>query len=161
MMTLREYLQLKNGTDVRGIATEGIAGEEVNLTPEAAEAIAEAFAEWLCRRTRKSPLRIAVGSRFENFRPRAVRKRPERDRADGQRCDFHASFLYAVHVHALKRRTLVRRRLGDDYGQPPPLQPQRPEIFHGERRVGIGGRQRNSHSRLRGRRFPKRRAEAG
>ena len=61
MMTLREYLQLKNGTDVRGIATEGIAGEEVNLTPEAAEAIAEAFAEWLCRRTRKSPLRIAVG----------------------------------------------------------------------------------------------------
>ena len=48
MMTLREYLQLKNGTDVRGIATEGIAGEEVNLTPEAAEAIAEAFAEWLC-----------------------------------------------------------------------------------------------------------------
>ncbi len=61
MMTLREYLQLKNGTDVRGIATEGIAGEEVNLTPEAAEAIAEAFAEWLCKRTGKSPLRIAVG----------------------------------------------------------------------------------------------------
>ena len=61
MMTLREYLQLKNGTDVRGIATEGIAGEEVNLTPEAAEAIAEAFAKWLCRRTGKSPLRIAVG----------------------------------------------------------------------------------------------------
>ena len=46
-MTLQDYLKLKNGTDVRGIAAEGVAGEEVNLTPEAAERIAEAFCAWL------------------------------------------------------------------------------------------------------------------
>ncbi|MFQ7700970.1 MAG: phosphomannomutase/phosphoglucomutase, partial [Christensenellaceae bacterium] len=60
-MTLQDYLKLKNGTDVRGIAAEGVAGEEVNLTPEAAERIAEAFCGWLSRRTGKTALRIAVG----------------------------------------------------------------------------------------------------
>ena len=60
-MTLQDYLKLKNGTDVRGIAAEGVAGEEVNLTPEAAERIAEAFCAWLSRRTGKTALRIAVG----------------------------------------------------------------------------------------------------
>ena len=35
-MTLQDYLSLKNGSDVRGIACEGVEGEEVNLTAEAA-----------------------------------------------------------------------------------------------------------------------------
>lgn len=60
-MILRDYLQLKNGTDVRGIATEGVAGEEVNFTPESAERIAAAFCVWLKKRTGKSSLKIAVG----------------------------------------------------------------------------------------------------
>ena len=39
--------KLQNGSDIRGIAMEGIADEEVNFTPEAAGAIAFAFARWL------------------------------------------------------------------------------------------------------------------
>ena len=42
-MTLENYLQLKNGSDVRGVACEGIAGQPVTLTEEAAENIAKAF----------------------------------------------------------------------------------------------------------------------
>lgn len=61
MMTLQEYLQLKNGTDVRGVATEGVEGEEVNLTAEAAENIAAAFCAFIKKRTGKEKLRVAVG----------------------------------------------------------------------------------------------------
>ena len=43
MADLQEYLRLRNGTDVRGIASEGVAGEEVDLTAERAENIAAAF----------------------------------------------------------------------------------------------------------------------
>ncbi len=60
-MTLQDYLRLKNGTDVRGVATEGVPGEEVTLTKEAAENIAAAFSVWLTRRTGKQSVRVAVG----------------------------------------------------------------------------------------------------
>ena len=60
-MTLQDYLHLKNGTDVRGIAVEGVAGEHVNLTAEAAENVAKAFCVWLKKRTGVSSLRVAVG----------------------------------------------------------------------------------------------------
>lgn len=45
-----QYAKLQNGSDVRGIAMEGVAGEAVNLTPETAADIAAAFAEWLSDR---------------------------------------------------------------------------------------------------------------
>ena len=35
-ITKKELLKLKNGSDVRGVACEGIEGEHVNLTEEAA-----------------------------------------------------------------------------------------------------------------------------
>ena len=60
-MTLQDYLNLRNGSDVRGIAVEGVAGEHVNLTAEAAENIARAFCEWLSARTGAARLRVAVG----------------------------------------------------------------------------------------------------
>ena len=60
-MTLQDYLHLQNGTDVRGVASEGIVGENVNLTEEAAENIAKAFCVWLLSKTGKTPLTIAVG----------------------------------------------------------------------------------------------------
>ena len=34
-----DFMKLQNGSDIRGIAMEGVEGEEVNLTPEAAGAI--------------------------------------------------------------------------------------------------------------------------
>ena len=41
------WAALQNGSDIRGIATEGIAGEHVNLTPSIVEKIAVAFVSWL------------------------------------------------------------------------------------------------------------------
>lgn len=60
-MTLQDYLKLKNGSDVRGVATEGVEGEPVTLTNEAAENVAKAFCLWLKRRTGKQTVRVAVG----------------------------------------------------------------------------------------------------
>ena len=63
MMTEKALLKLANGSDVRGIAVEGVADEPVNLTAEAANRIASGFVEFLAQRTglSKRDLRIAVG----------------------------------------------------------------------------------------------------
>ena len=45
-----DFKKLQNGSDVRGVAAEGIEGQPVNLTPERASAIAQAFANWLAKR---------------------------------------------------------------------------------------------------------------
>ncbi len=60
-MTTQEYLNLRNGTDVRGVATEGIKNEPVTLTAEAVENIAKAFCVWLISRTGKTTVNVAVG----------------------------------------------------------------------------------------------------
>jgi len=60
-MSLQAYLRLRNGTDVRGVACEGIEGESVTLTEEIASRIAKAFCVWLVSRTGKTAVRIAVG----------------------------------------------------------------------------------------------------
>lgn len=55
------FLKLQNGSDIRGIACEGIAGENVNLTPQSALAIGQAFAVWLSRKTGKKPSACTIG----------------------------------------------------------------------------------------------------
>ncbi len=60
-MTLQEYLNLRNGTDVRGVAVDGVAGEPITLTPLAAQNIVAAFCKWLCAKTGKQKLLVAVG----------------------------------------------------------------------------------------------------
>ena len=60
-MTLNDYLHLKNGTDVRGVACEGVEGEPITLTEEAVANIAKAFCVWLISRTGKTQVTIAVG----------------------------------------------------------------------------------------------------
>ncbi len=60
-MTLQEYLKLRNGTDVRGVAMDGVADEPITLTEEAAENVAKAFCVWLISRTGKTQVRVAVG----------------------------------------------------------------------------------------------------
>lgn len=59
----KKYLKLQNGSDVRGVALEGIEGEAVNLTPETAKYIAAAFAEYLAEKCgkEKNALTISVG----------------------------------------------------------------------------------------------------
>jgi len=56
-----DYSGLRNESDVRGIALEGIEGQHVNLTPEATEAIGRAFVVWLRKRLGKDTLRISIG----------------------------------------------------------------------------------------------------
>ena len=60
-MTLEQYLNLRNGTDVRGVAVDGIKGEPITLTKEAAQIIVAAFCRWLSAKTGKKKLLIAVG----------------------------------------------------------------------------------------------------
>ena len=60
-MTLQDYLKLKNGTDVRGVALDGVKNEPITLTSEVVKSIAKAFCVWLISRTGKTKLRIAVG----------------------------------------------------------------------------------------------------
>ena len=56
-----EYLRLQNGSDIRGIAMEGVPGQEVDLTEQACRDIGRGFALWLRARLGKDDLRVAVG----------------------------------------------------------------------------------------------------
>ncbi|MBQ1866761.1 phosphomannomutase/phosphoglucomutase [Selenomonas sp.] len=59
----KNLMKLANGSDVRGVAMEGVADEPVNLTTDAANVITSGFVEFLAERTGKAKkdLRIAVG----------------------------------------------------------------------------------------------------
>lgn len=58
---MAEYMKLQNGSDVRGIASEGIEGEHINLTPEAAFDIARAFAKWLANKKKRNVESLEIG----------------------------------------------------------------------------------------------------
>ncbi len=55
--------KLQNGSDLRGVALEGVFGEQVNLTPAIATVLGQAFADWLKKRVGKpsAELTIAIG----------------------------------------------------------------------------------------------------
>lgn len=57
------WKSFKSGTDIRGVASEGVAGQPVNLTDEVVASLASGFALWLSNRTGKpvSALRIGIG----------------------------------------------------------------------------------------------------
>ncbi|WP_288945899.1 phosphomannomutase/phosphoglucomutase [uncultured Megasphaera sp.] len=63
MITESDMMKLQNGSDVRGVAVEGVPGEPVTLFPEAANRIAAGFASFLAEKTGKpvDSLRVAVG----------------------------------------------------------------------------------------------------
>ena len=50
-MTEHDFLKLQNGSDIRGVALEGVDGEHINLTPEVCRNIGTAFALWLAAKT--------------------------------------------------------------------------------------------------------------
>lgn len=57
------YKQFKSGTDIRGIASDGVEGEVLNLTNEAVKNMAGGFALWLCDKVGKKAcdLKISIG----------------------------------------------------------------------------------------------------
>lgn len=61
MLTEKELLRLQNGSDVRGVAVEGVEGEPVNLTSEAINRIAGGFVKFLSDKLNKRTLKVAVG----------------------------------------------------------------------------------------------------
>ena len=60
-MTVAEYMKLKNGTDVRGVASAGVKDQPITLTEESAANIAKAFCVWLISHTGKTKVCVAVG----------------------------------------------------------------------------------------------------
>lgn len=58
-----DLLKLQNGSDIRGVAAEGIADEPVTLTEDAVNLIGQAFVKWLSDKAGKpaNELKIGVG----------------------------------------------------------------------------------------------------
>ena len=61
MAVLEEFLCLQNGTDVRGIALNGVEGEPITLDGVKAASIAKAFCIWLKEKLNKASVCVAVG----------------------------------------------------------------------------------------------------
>lgn len=61
---------MKSGTDVRGVAVEGVSS--VTLTDEAVISISRAFVKWLTLRYRKDKFKIAVGNDSRISAPRIL-----------------------------------------------------------------------------------------
>ena len=62
-MLSKEWKALQNGSDIRGVALEGVEGQAVNLTEDVVRTLGKAFALWLSEQVQKdiSSLRIGVG----------------------------------------------------------------------------------------------------
>lgn len=60
-MTKNDLLKLQNGSDIRGVAIEGVEGEHVNINEEACLKIGGAFAKWLSKKTGKAESELKVG----------------------------------------------------------------------------------------------------
>ena len=58
-----DWKKLQNGSDIRGVALEGIPDEAVNLTPEVVKTLGNAFVRWLAGQNNKSAadLTLAIG----------------------------------------------------------------------------------------------------
>lgn len=60
-MTDSDMMKLQNGSDIRGVAVEGVADERVNLTEDSCNRIGQAFALWLAAKTGKPADTLAIG----------------------------------------------------------------------------------------------------
>ena len=56
-----DLLKLQNGSDIRGVAVEGVPGENVNLTPEIARQIGCAYVSWLAKKIDCDPNALHIG----------------------------------------------------------------------------------------------------
>ncbi len=56
------WKKLQNGSDIRGVALEGIQGEDVNLTPEVAIVLGKSFVKWLKNKPGNDGVSVAVGT---------------------------------------------------------------------------------------------------
>ncbi len=68
------YKSFKSGTDIRGVALEGVKGQEINLTDEVVANIANGFALWLSEKVNKpcEELTVSIGRDSRISGPRIV-----------------------------------------------------------------------------------------
>lgn len=59
-MRKNKFLELQNGSDIRGVALPGVEGEEVNLTKLEAMRIGASFANWLTYKLNINPLNLKI-----------------------------------------------------------------------------------------------------
>ena len=59
-----DFKKLQNGSDIRGVALEGVEGEPVNLGKDESAALTHGFVKWLCEKTGKAAeaLTVSVGT---------------------------------------------------------------------------------------------------
>ncbi|MEL6502033.1 MAG: phosphomannomutase/phosphoglucomutase, partial [Cyanobacteria bacterium J06623_1] len=57
------WQKLQNGSDIRGVALEGVPDEAVNLTPDVVKILGNAFVQWLTQQSGKAAtdLTISIG----------------------------------------------------------------------------------------------------
>lgn len=79
------YKQFKSGTDIRGVASEGVEGQSVNLTDEVVAAMADGFVLWLSKKVNKpaNELTISVGRDSRISGPRIMEITTNRFKACG------------------------------------------------------------------------------
>ena len=56
-----DLLKLQNGSDIRGVAAEGVADEPVTLTEDAVNLIGQAFVQWLSDKSGKPATELKIG----------------------------------------------------------------------------------------------------
>ena len=59
-MLNEQYKIFKSGTDIRGIASDGVEGEPVNLTDEVVARMADGFALWASEKTGRAAKELVV-----------------------------------------------------------------------------------------------------
>lgn len=55
------WQELQNGSDIRGVAIAGVPDEPVNLTPEVAQRLGQAFSTWLASKVGKAAADLQIG----------------------------------------------------------------------------------------------------
>lgn len=77
-MLQEPWKHLKSGTDIRGVALEGVEGQPVDLTDDTVAAIADAFILWLQKKNEGKSLTVAVGRDSRLSGPRMMKVLEER-----------------------------------------------------------------------------------
>ena len=115
-MEIQNITKLQNGSDIRGVAMEGVEGEHITLTQDMAMKIAYAFSKWLKVKTGKDSLSVAVGRDSRLTGPNLAQAVCLGLVSDGGHVYDHAG-----HVHDHPGPGDGLRRRGHDHRQPPAL----------------------------------------
>ena len=137
-MEKQDWMNLQSGTDVRGTAIEGVAGDPVTLTDEAVRGILRAYCHGLRAKARQTKTDHRGRTRFPPFGGAHRRLRGGCDRGQRLRRAADGPLFHPIHVHAAAGKRHRRGCVRHDHGKPPPLPEERTEILY-ERR-GPGGK---------------------